>query len=263
MPIQPLLLSLASSLLGLAGGFLLLWKAQAVHRWAQWLVAFAAGTILAASFLNLLPEAIEHGLEQNMEISTLLTWALVGILAFFLVEKLLIWHHHAHTHDLDTDPSHPSHLPAPRTVRPLIIVGDALHNFLDGAVIAVAYLVEPALGIVAAIAILAHELPQEIGDFSILLASGMKRRSIIVWNFLGALASPLGTVVGLLAAERFEALEPSLLAFATGAFVYIALADLFPTIQHERKFTRSMGQIALLVLGAVIIWQLGILLPHE
>ncbi|MBI3115322.1 MAG: ZIP family metal transporter [Candidatus Kerfeldbacteria bacterium] len=263
MPLTPLLLTLGSSLLGLMGGFLLLWRANAVRRAAAWILAFAAGSILGASLLGLLPEAFEHGAETGLKLTTLLAWALTGVLVFFAVEKLLVWHHHAHVHDVETDPTHPSHLPTSPTVRPLIIIGDALHNFLDGAVIAIAYVVDPPLAIVAALAVLAHELPQEIGDFGILIASGMTRGRVILWNVLGALVSPLGAVVGLLAADRFEAIEPPLLAFAAGNFIYIALADLFPSIQHERRLGRSVGQLLLLIVGILVIWQVGVLLPHE
>lgn len=263
MSLTPLLLTLGSSLLGLVGGFVLLWRADAIRRAAAWILAFAAGSILGASFLGLLPEAFEHGIEVGLEPRLLLAWVLIGVLVFFAVEKLLVWHHHAHVHDVDADATHPSHLPTSPTVRPLIIIGDALHNFLDGAVIAVAYVIDPALAVVTALAILAHELPQEIGDFGILIASGMARRRIILWNVLGALVSPLGAIVGLLAADRFGAIEPPLLAFAAGNFIYIALADLFPSIQHERRLGRSAGQLALLILGLLVIWQVGVLLPHE
>lgn len=263
MPLTPLLLTLGSSLLGLVGGFILLWRSDAVRRASAWILAFAAGSILGASFLGLLPEAFEHGVEAGVQPQALLVWVLVGVLVFLAVEKLLIWHHHAHVHDVEADATHPSHLPTAPTVRPLIIIGDALHNFLDGAVIAIAYVIDPALAMMAALAILAHELPQEIGDFGILIASGMARRRVILWNVLGALVSPLGAVVGLLAADRFGAIEAPLLAFAAGNFMYIALADLFPSIQHERRPGRSLGQLAVLVLGILVIWQVGALLPHR
>lgn len=263
MPNTPLLLSLASSLLGLIGGFLLLWKADRVRQWSGWLVSFAAGSILAAAFLDLIPEALEHGEERGLPLSSVLAWVLAGALTFMLVEKLLIWHHHSHTHDLDHDATHPSHLPTGPTVRPLIIVGDALHNFLDGAVIAAAYLVSPPLAIITALAVFAHELPQEIGDFGILVASGMRRKAIMLWNVVGALFSPLGTVVMLTAADPFEAFEPLLLAFAAGNFIYIALADLLPSIQHERRLVKSLTQLGLLLVGVLVIWQIGVRLPHE
>lgn len=255
-PLAPILgLTFGSSLLGLVGGFLLLWRAEPVRRWSSVLIAFAAGGLLAAVFLDLLPEALEHGGVPGSVFGA----AFAGVLVFFAVEKFLLWHHHSHTHDTEADPTHPSHLPAPASVRPLIIVGDAVHNFLDGAVIAIAYGVEPRLGLVTALAVLAHELPQEIGDFGILVASGMKRGPIILWNVLGALVSPLGAIVGVLAASQLTAIEPVLLGFAAGTFVYIALADLFPSITHVSRLTQSVGQFAALLVGILVIWGTNLL----
>lgn len=251
-----LVLTLATSLFGLVGGFVLLWREATARRWSAFLVSFAAGSLLGASFFNLLPEALATG-----GTTVILGYSLLGILAFFLVEKFLVWHHHSHVHDIQADVSHPSHLPSPTAVRPLIVIGDALHNFLDGAVIAIAFLIEPRLGLITALAVVAHELPQEIGDFGILLHAGMARGRVLFWNLLGALVSPLGALVGFLAAEQFGSVESPLLAFAAGTFVYIALADLFPTIQHESRLSRSAVQLGLILLGLILVWRLGQWLP--
>ncbi len=250
-------LTIGSSLLGLAGGFFLLWREASTRRWATLLMSFGAGAILGATFLELLPEALTNSADAG---HTLL-FMLGGVVLFFIVERLLIWHHHTHEHDTGEDTHHPTHLSA-TTVRPLIIIGDALHNFLDGAVIAIAFLVSAKLGVVTALAILVHELPQEIGDFSILIHSGMRKGSVALWNVLGALVSPLGALVAFIADERFKSLEVPLLAFAAGNFLYIALADLVPAMQHQRSFRQSIGQILMLLLGLGIIWGIGLVLPE-
>lgn len=250
-------LTVASSILGLGGGFFLLWREAATKRWSHLLVSFGAGGIIGATFLELLPEAIRKGQDTDRTIQ----WMLLGIVIFFTVEKFLVWHHHSHTHDTGEDTHHPSHL-VNTAVRPLIIIGDALHNFLDGAVIAVAFLISTRLGIITALAVFVHEIPQEIGDFSILINSGMRKGAVALWNILGALVSPLGAIIAFIASERFKGIEVPLLAFAAGNFIYIALADLLPSMQHQTKFRQSVGQVVLLLTGIFVIWFFGTLLPQ-
>lgn len=251
------LITLGISLLGLTVGFLILWKERAMQRWMPFLLSFAAGSILGAALLDILPEALSAGADAPF----LLSFVLLGLLTFFVVEKLLIWHHHAHTHDADDDEAH-QHFTDQRAIQPLIIFGDALHNLLDGGVIAVAFLVDFRLGMITALAVLFHELPQEIGDFAILLHTGMSRRNVLLWNIIGAIAAPIGVLAGFLLLDSFENIEAPLLAFAAGNFMYIAVADLFPTIQHERRLMNSILQIAMLLVGIGIIWQLGAFLSH-
>lgn len=250
-------LTVSTSLLGLIGGFVLLWREATAMRWSSFLVSFGAGGILGATFLELLPEAIAESSDVNKTI----LFVLLGIIVFFVVEKLLVWHHHAHEHGVGEDDRHLSQF-STTAVRPLIIVGDALHNFLDGAVIAIAFLVNAHLGLITALAVLVHELPQEIGDFGILLHSGMRRGSVALWNVVGALVSPLGATVAFFANEKFTGLQVPLLAFAAGNFVYIALADLLPSIQRQTKLGTSLGQLTFFLLGIWLIWQLGLFLPE-
>lgn len=248
-----LLITIIVSFVGLVGGLLLLWKVSLTKRWSSGFISFAAGTILAAAFLDLLPEALakaENG-------AGLFTWMLVGILLFFLLEKFLILHHHSHGHDVD---SHEER--SLKSARPLILFGDTLHNLLDGAVIAIAFMTEPALGIITAIAVAAHEIPQEIGDFSVLLASGMRRGQVLLWNIIIALSNPLGAIIALAIRDQIEDISPALLAFIAGTFLYLALADLIPTIKHEHRVSRSFGHMLFLLLGVLLIWQVGILLPE-
>ncbi|MDD5342360.1 MAG: ZIP family metal transporter [Patescibacteria group bacterium] len=149
------------------------------------------------------------------------------------------------------------------TARPLIIVGDALHNLLDGAIIAIAFMTDTTLGLITSAAVIAHEIPQEIGDFSILISSGMAKARVLIWNIAGALIAVLGALIVIIARETFENVEVPILGFVIGNFIYIALADLLPTIQHERKLTNTLNQIFLIFAGIGVIWLLGTILPHE
>lgn len=248
----------AAGILGLIGGLLLFWKENMTKRLTYFFISFAAGGLLGASFFDLLPEALEEGRDTER----ILWYVLLGMLVFFTIEKLLVWHHHSHTHDVDSDPDHASHLPQRKELRPLIILGDGLHNFLDGIIIAVAFSIDAGLGWITVIAVLVHEIPQEVGDFSVLLATGMHRRRVLFWNVAGALLSTVGAFVGFYALEAFAHIELPLLGFAAGNFIYIALADLFPTIQHERKLTSSALHILLIVIGLGLVWWLSGIFPH-
>lgn len=262
-----ILASTLTSLAGLAGGFFLLWKERLAYRWASLLVSFAAGTLLAAAFLDLLPEAI--GESQNP--ASLFSYVLGGVLLFFLIEKSLLFHHHTHRHasyeegasTLEHERFHAIEDDARRqTIRPLIIFGDAIHNFIDGVIIAATFAVSPALGVPTALAVFFHELPQELGDFGILLHSGMNRKRIALWNILGALVSPIGAIVGIFALEAFEGIELPLIALAAGGFIYISAADLIPEIHHETKPRKIVSQVLLLFLGIAVLVLSGALFPE-
>lgn len=241
--LQAILASTLSSLLGLTGGFLLLWQHHGVKRFSHYFVSFAAGALLGAAFFDLLVEAIE-GHPDN--VPGVFAWVMAGFLLFFLIEKLLLWHHHSHREeDEDTHPG----------LAPLIIAGDVIHNLIDGSIIAGAFLVNPGLGIATAIAVFFHELPQEIGDFSIMIHGGMSRRSVALWNILGALVSPLATAVTLLVATRIDNITLPLIGLAAGNFIYIAAADLVPEIHREKKALKMVWQFLLLVAGLLtIVW---------
>ncbi len=255
--IYVLLISAAVSLIGLIGGVVLIWKESWTRRAGGFLLSFAAGSLLAATFFDLLPEALDRTEESRH--ADLGLAILIGILLFFLLEKLLVWHHHSHSHIVESAADPAGKLAA---ARPIIILGDALHNLLDGAVIAVAFLTDTRLGIITALAVVAHEIPQEIGDFGILLNSGMKRISVFAWNLIGAVVSVIGVAIIYLAADTFEKIEGLMLGFVAGTFLYIALADLIPTIHHEKYFKRSLIQIGCLLLGIGLLWWIGVALPE-
>lgn len=244
----------AVSLLGLSGGFLLLWKRHIAENRSHLLISFSAGAILAAAFLDLLPEAFH---EPSSSTESLFMAMLVGILFFFILEKLLLLHHHAHGHAEEMEHG----VQRLKSARLLVMFGDSFHNFLDGIAIAIAFLVNPSVGIVTALAVVAHEIPQEIGDFSILLVSGMERSRVAWWNIWSALVSPVGTIVGFFFFRNHAWIGGLPLTFIAGAFCYIALADLFPTIQHERKVGQTLLNIGVLLTGAIMVWLVIRLLP--
>ncbi len=201
------------------------------------LVSFAAGTLLGAAFLDLLPEAMAAGGVQPALVA-----ALAGLLVFFILEKVVLWHHH-HGH------GHAGEKP----IGYLSLVGDALHNFFDGTAIAAAFLVSPPLGVATTIAVLLHEIPQELGDFSLLIYSGFSARQAILFNLLSALTALVGALVFYFAAGFLQGFEALGLAFTAGMFIYIATVDLVPELHKERDSTRSLQQFSLIVAGIAAI----------
>ena len=204
----------------------------------SYLVSFAAGVMLAAALLDLLPHAIEEADAHEMLMLTLL-----GIVASFLFERFILWHHH---HE-DKHHIKPSAF--------LVLIGDAVHNFVDGVVIAAAFLVSPALGVSTTIAIAAHELPQELADFSVLLYAGFSRQKALLFNFLSATTAIMGTLLGYFFLGEHEQFLPPTLAFTAGMFIYIACADLIPELHREHHEHResSIKQVLPFILGIIIM----------
>jgi len=215
-------------------------------------ISFAIGALLAAAFLGLIPHAFE---EVDSEQFQLLSGTiLIGILAFFGLEKLLIWRHcHAsgcETHDdSTTDNEHHS-------AGTLIIIGDSIHNFVDGVLIAAAFLTDPQLGIVTSLAVAAHEIPQEVGDFAILLQSGFSRSKALLYNVLSSLTTILGGILAYYGLDHLHHLLPFFLALAASSFIYIAVADLIPSLHKKTDLKTSLQQIGLILTGVFIIGSL-------
>ena len=234
MPVH--LIALGLSLLGSLGGLLiasgiLLINDSRRARLIPWLVSYAVGALLGVSMLALLPEALAE-LPPSQVFGTLLG----GILVFFVLEKLVLWRH-CHTHDCEVHDG---------SVFP-VIIGDAVHNFVDGAVIAATVMKSIPLGITTALAIAAHEIPQEVGDFAILLHAGYSRRRALLLNVMSGLAGAAGAVMALLALT--EAVLPYCLAFAAASFLYVAMADLIPGLHRGRTDANSLRQILLIGAG--------------
>ena len=239
-----------AGLLGFLGALLLLWKADLVKRIAHYFLSFAVGAMLGAVFFDLLPESFEL---HDAEKASLLI--LTGIIVSFVVEKVLVIQHcHKHGIDRKGGVCDTSRLHA---TSGLVIVGDFIHNFLDGVLVASAFLVSIPLGISAAIAEIAHELPQEIGDFSVLIASGMKRGKVLFWNVISELGSVLGAVLVILFAGHVEGLAAMLLPVAAGGLLYIALSDLVPELHHDNRVDHSIAHLVLIVLGVAVLFIVG------
>ncbi len=247
-----LLLIVLATLLGgvlsvlLAASLALTW----LPRFADRMVAYAVGVLLAFAFTDLLPEAVEMGLEPGQ----MGQWLLAGVVVFFLLEKAALWrhdHHHGHAGH-----GHPPQVS-------MIVLGDSLHNFVDGVLIAAAFLADPALGWSTAIAILAHELPQEIGDFMVLLSAGVAKRRALLLNALSGGAMVLGGVAGYLALGNAQAAVPYVIIVAAASFIYIAVADLVPELHRHRRFRDAAAQFALLGLGVATVQVVGLFAHHS
>ncbi len=229
-------------------------------RFADRMVAFAVGVMLTFAFTRMLPEAIELGVPADLVGQI----TLAGIIVFFLLEKAAIWrhshgdvpvqcdnpsHHHAHSH-------HKS-----RTA--LIVLGDGLHNFVDGILVAAAFLADPHLGWATLGAVLAHELPQEIGDFMVLLSTGMSKTRALALNALSGATMILGGLLGYFALANLQAAVPYVLVVAASSFIYIAIADLVPELHHHRRFKDAVGQLLLMLAGVAIVYLITGLGPHD
>lgn len=241
---------LVGGVFSLIGGLLLLWKTEFTKKIILHLLTFAAGTLLAVSLFDLMPEALEFG---GGNLATVQFWMLVGIVVFFVAELFLRRQHHHLHHGLDKE------VAVGRGSAPwLITIGDALHNFIDGVAIAAAFLISVPTGIVTALAVAAHEIPQEISDFSILLHAGWTKRQVLLWNVGVALTTVLGGVVAYLLKNEITPLLGPLLAFAAGMFIYIALSNLIPEIhlQAHRQVSRAhiFHVIIALFVGLGLTW---------
>jgi zinc and cadmium transporter len=201
------------------------------------LLGYATGTLLGAAFLGMIPTALAG--QTAIAISSTV---LVGIVAFFILEKLVIWRH-AHEHNGDSAVA----------AGPLILIGDAFHNFVDGVVIAGAFLTSVPLGISVSLAVVAHEIPQEVGDFAILLDSGYSKTRALLLNLLSALATLPGALIGYFFLAEAAALVPFILALSAASFIYIAIADLVPGLTRQRGFRVSVIQLLLLLSGIATI----------
>jgi zinc and cadmium transporter len=237
-----ILVVIFAGILGLSGGLFIIWKEKLVRPFIGYLISFAAGTMLGAAFLDLLPESIEGG--GNVKL--ILAVTLLGILIFFLIEKFLIWYH---CHDNTDCEVH--------GFTYLIILSDSIHNFIDGAIIATSFLVSLPLGITTSLAIIAHEIPQEIGDFGILLHGGMPAKKVLLYNFFSALFGIFGALLILFFSFDIIRLSSLIIAFAAGNFIYIASSDLIPAIHKEIKIKKALTQVFFMILGVLVIWLTG------
>ncbi len=242
---QVILFSLVGGAFSLIGGLLLLSYKKTAQSLAHIATPFAAGALLAAAFFEIIPEALH---EMNGDDTS--RWILVGIVAFFMLEYFFHWFHHHHEHGTSGTPA------------PLLIVGDTLHNLLDGIAIGAAFLIDPSTGIVTAIAIAAHEIPQEIGDFGLLLKFGIAKNKVILINALSALVATVGATVTFALGHESELPTAPLLAVTAGMFIYIAASDLIPLIHEDAK--KKVGHMsAILFLSGIVIIALTTSIAHQ
>jgi zinc and cadmium transporter len=230
-----LALSAAGSIVGLLVASTLLFFNQDVRsRVVPWLVSYAVGTLLGSALLRLVPESL-----ATLRPAVALGWLLTGIITFFVLEKLVLWRH---CHDDGDCHVHTS-------TAPLVIVGDAVHTFVDGIVIAASTLTSVSLGATTALALIAHEVPQEAGDFAVLLSAGYSRRRALLLNLASALGGLAGATLMLAFGASAPAVVPYVLAFAAGNFMYVAMADLIPNLHRGRLDRNPTRQVVLIACG--------------
>jgi len=236
------------SVVSLVGIFTLSIKIEKLKKILIYMISFAAGALLGGAFLHLLPHAVsEHGFGLNISV-----YLLIGIGTMFVVEKVIHWRH-CHHPTCDDHP-HPYAL--------MNLFGDGVHNFIDGLVIGAAYLVNIHVGIATTIAVVLHEIPQEIGDFGVLIHGGFSKAKALLLNFATALTAVLGVVVALLVSSYVENLTLFLVPFAAGGFIYIASADLIPEMHKTVKISRSLLQFLFFTLGIGVMF-LVLLVEHH
>ncbi|PJC28270.1 ZIP family metal transporter [Candidatus Shapirobacteria bacterium CG_4_9_14_0_2_um_filter_39_11] len=227
------------SLLSFVGVLFIAIKEEKLKKILLFLVSFAAGGLLGDSFIHLLPEAVE---EDGFSLSVSLA-VLVGLLLFFVLEKFICWRH-CH---IPTSKSHP------HPVVFMNLIGDGFHNFIDGAVISASFLTTIPLGIATTLAVVLHEIPQEIGDFGVLLHGGLSKNKALIFNFASALAAVGGAILVLILGERIVGVSQLLIPFTAGGFIYIAGSDLIPELHKETNLAKSLIQMVGLILGIGIM----------
>ena len=235
----------AVSLISLLGVIFLASREDILRKYMYVFISLAVGALLGDSFIHLIPEALEESLGVTTSILII-----VGILFFFVLEKFLHWHHHGE----DTDEELHIH-----PVGKLILFSDGVHNFLDGIIIAASFTVSVPVGIATTLAVILHEIPQEIGDFAVLIHSGYTKTKALWLNFFSALTAVLGAGVFFVLGEFAESLSLYFVPIAAGGFIYIAVADLIPELHKTKAVKHSVYQITAVILGVVVMWMLTFL----
>lgn len=267
------------SFLSLIGLFMISLKEKTLDKVLFILVAFATGTILATALFDLIPESIRHLDELNtggagISLSLVFTFIIVGFVIFFVIERFIYWFHgHAHekeenkfvcysniTEGIDMPVDRGSSI---KSFALLNLIGDGLHNFLDGVIIMVAFSSGARNGVIITIAVVFHEFPQEIGDFGILLYGGFTKKRALLFNFSSALVALLGGLLAFFLSDTVELFNLFFFAFSGGGFLYIACTELMPEMIKEKNLKKSVFQALIFISGIILIILLVILLPHE
>lgn len=240
-----LLFNFLGSFISLMGGMFLLFKQDYAYRISHILSSFAAGTLLGTVFFDLLPESLDLARQLHIDNSFVFSWTLSGALFFFILERFIHWfHHHSfEEHEIKGKP-----------IVPLMIIGDTIHNFIDGVAIAATFITNIPLGIITTFAVGAHEIPQEIGDFGVMLKNKMSIKKVLTVNIVSALASFLGVILAYYYGKRIENLSVIFLSLTSGFFLYISLSDLIPEIHHENKKGLAIRETFSLLMGVLTIF---------
>lgn len=258
---QIIIACLAGSVLSIILSWIVVMKAR--PQWVSLLISYAVGGLLGAVFLDVIPEALELANQANMvgehdhgHNNHIFLMILIGILVFFGLEKAVLWRHNhvdfdhlpevQKQHDHICDGHHQHHKSSSGS---MIMIGDSVHNFVDGVVVAGAFLVSPQLGITTAIAIVAHEIPQEVGDFLVLLHSGYSKKQAFLFNLFSSFTMIIGAVLAYYILGEMKFLLPYLLSFAASSMIYVAIADLIPNLHRKNTLKTSIQQFALICLG--------------
>lgn len=227
------------SLTAFIGLLILFLKDKILNKLLLILVAFAAGALIGGAFLHLLPEAIEElGLREEGDLKIIFLTLIGGFCLFFILESFIHWHHH-----------HAKDHPEIKSFSYLILISDGVHNFIDGLIIAVSFAINIPLGIAASLAVAFHEIPQQLGNFGILLYCGFKKLKALLFNFLSSTLIIVGGIIGFLILEKIENYLVYFLPFAAGNFIYIACSDLIPEIKHKESLQKSLILFFVFLLG--------------
>lgn len=242
---------IATIIVSLASLVGLILSSRHIEKKLHLFVTFAAATLLAVSFFDLIPHALFELEEAGGHIHEATGFILLGIILFFLVERFIHWHHCGNEHgDCSRKPKSGS----------LILIGDFVHNFIDGLLIAGAFLISPVTGLFTTITVLIHEIPQEFGDFAVLLHSGYSKSKALLLNFYSALSAVIGGVAGYFALETFEGIAPFAVLIAAGGFIYIALSDLVPSLHKHEKST--LWKETTIFMATIVFFYYFVLLLH-
>ena len=237
-----ILATIIVSLISFVGIITLTLKDSVLNKILLVLIGLSAGALMGGAFLHLLPETVESGEKFNVPVLNLFLFVLVGFILFFIIEKVLHWRH-CHKGECDV-----------HTFRYMNLIGDSIHNFIDGLIMAASFVVAIPLGITTTIAISVHEIPQEIGDFGVLVYGGFSKKRALALNFMVALTAVFGGIVGYFISSMVENTVLYILPFAAGGFIYIAATDLVPEIRKELDMKKYMATLSIFILGILLMW---------
>jgi len=228
---------LVVSLISLIGIFFLSLKEDILKKNINFLISLAIGALLGDAFIHLIPEIVKNGANEN--ITSLMI--IGGILTFFVIEKFIHWHHHGEEGEQEENHIHP--------VGKLVLFTDGFHNLIDGVIIGATFLVSIPLGIATTLAVIVHEIPQEVGDFAVLIHSGYSNKKALLYNFISALAAVLGTIIVFIFGSSIQNSIIWFLPIATGGFIYISMSDLIPELHKTKELKHSLLQFLAIILG--------------